>query len=124
MPHQDHTPAVHPEEIRLNPEKNQLTVSFPDASYTLSAEMLRVTSPSAEVQGHSPSERVTVGGKRDVTITRIEPVGNYAVKLIFSDGHSTGIYSWSYLRKLGTERDEIWAQYLNELSEKGLRRDK
>ncbi|MFP3920800.1 MAG: gamma-butyrobetaine hydroxylase-like domain-containing protein [Dichotomicrobium sp.] len=124
MSHQDHSPAIHPEEIRLNPEKNQLTVSFPDASYTLSAEMLRVTSPSAEVQGHSPSERVTVGGKRDVTITRIEPVGNYAVKLIFSDGHSTGIYSWHYLRKLGTERDEIWQQYLNELSEKGLRRDK
>lgn len=124
MTQQDQTPAVHPEEIRLNPDKNQLTVSFPDASYTLSAEMLRVTSPSAEVQGHSPSERVTVGGKRDVTITRIEPVGNYAVKLIFSDGHSTGIYSWSYLRKLGTERDEIWQQYLNELSEKGLSRDK
>lgn len=124
MTRQEQTPAVHPEEIRLNPEKNQLTVSFPDASYTLTAEMLRVTSPSAEVQGHSPSERVTVGGKRDVTITRIEPVGNYAVKLIFSDGHSTGIYSWSYLRKLGTERDEIWEQYLNELSEKGLSRDK
>ncbi len=124
MTHQDHTAAVHPEEIRLNPEKNQLTVTFPDASYTLTAEMLRVTSPSAEVQGHSPSERVTVGGKRNVTIKRIDPVGNYAVKLAFSDGHDTGIYSWSYLRKLGVERDEIWQQYLSELAEKGLSRDK
>jgi len=86
--------------------------------------MLRVTSPSAEVQGHSPSERVTVGGKRDVKITRIDPVGNYAVKLVFSDGHDTGIFSWSYLRKLGVERDEVWQQYLNELNEKGLSRDK
>jgi len=122
----DHQQAatLHPEEIRLARNKDQLTVTFPDASYTLTAEMLRVTSPSAEVQGHSPSERVTLGGKRDVTITRIEPVGNYAVKLVFSDGHDTGIFSWSYLRKLGAERDEIWQQYLNELNEKGLSRDK
>lgn len=124
MNQQDQSATVHPEEIRLNPGKDQLTVAFPDATYTLTAEMLRVTSPSAEVQGHSPSERVTVGGKRDVTITRIEPVGNYAVKLVFSDGHDTGIYSWSYLRKLGAERDDIWQQYLNELAEKGLSRDK
>jgi len=123
MTHQDQTMA-HPEEIRLNPEKDQLTVVFPDARFTLTAEMLRVTSPSAEVQGHSPSERVTVGGKRDVKITRIDPVGNYAVKLVFSDGHDTGIFSWSYLRKLGVERDEVWQQYLNELNEKGLSRDK
>lgn len=121
---QQHQPAPHPEEIRLNRDKDRLTVSFPDASFTLSAEMLRVTSPSAEVQGHSPSERVTVGGKRDVKITRIDPVGNYAVKLVFSDGHDTGIYSWSYLRKLGEERDEVWEQYLKEMSEKGLSRDK
>jgi len=124
MTHQDQNATAHPEEIRLNPDKNQFTVVFPDATYTLTAEMLRVVSPSAEVQGHSPSERVTVGGKRDVTISRIEPVGNYAVKLVFSDGHDTGIFSWSYLRKLGMERDEIWQQYLNELSEKGLSRDK
>ncbi|RIA47537.1 gamma-butyrobetaine hydroxylase-like domain-containing protein [Dichotomicrobium thermohalophilum] len=124
MNQQDQSATVHPEEIRLNPDKDQLTVTFPDATYTLTAEMLRVTSPSAEVQGHSPSERVTVGGKRDVKITRIEPVGNYAVKLVFSDGHDTGIFSWSYLRKLGVERDEIWQQYLNELAEKGLSRDK
>jgi DUF971 family protein len=124
MNQQDQSATVHPEEIRLNPDKDQLTVAFPDATYTLTAEMLRVTSPSAEVQGHSPSERVTVGGKRDVAITRIEPVGNYAVKLVFSDGHDTGIYSWSYLRKLGAERDDIWQQYLNELAEKGLSRDK
>jgi len=124
MTYQDHGMAAHPEEIRLNKDKNQLTITFPDAVYTLTAEMLRVTSPSAEVQGHSPSERVTLGGKRDVTIIRIEPVGNYAVKLVFSDGHDTGIFSWGYLRKLGAERDDIWQQYLNELNEKGLTRDK
>ncbi len=124
MTQQNPSATAHPEEIRLNPGKDELTVVFPDARFTLTAEMLRVTSPSAEVQGHSPSERVTVGGKHDVTITRIDPVGNYAVKLAFSDGHDTGIYSWSYLRKLGTERDEIWQQYLTELAEKGLSRDK
>ncbi len=124
MTHHDPNTASAPEEIRLNSDKNRLTVSFADASHTLTAEMLRVTSPSAEVQGHSPSERVTLGGKRDVKITRIEPVGNYAVKLVFSDGHDTGIFSWSYLRKLGSEREDIWKQYLDELSEKGLSRDK
>lgn len=124
MTHIDPNAAVPPEEIRVNRDKDQLCVSFPDASYTLSAEMLRVTSPSAEVQGHSPSERVTLGGKRDVKITAIEPVGNYAVKLVFSDGHATGIYSWTYLRKLGSEREDIWQQYLDELAEKGLNRDK
>ncbi len=124
MNQQHQSATAHPEEIRLNREKDQLTVTFSDTAYALTAEMLRVTSPSAEVQGHSPSERVTVGGKRNVTITRIDPVGNYAVKLVFSDGHDTGIYSWSYLRKLGVERDEIWQQYLNELAEKGLSRDK
>jgi len=123
MNSQNEATSAHPEEIRLNPAKDQLTVSFPDARYTLSAEMLRVTSPSAEVQGHSPSERVTVGGKRNVTITRIDPVGNYAVKLTFSDGHDTGIFSWSYLRRLGAERDDIWQQYLTELADKGLSRD-
>ena len=124
MTHHDPNTASAPEELRLNSEKDQLTVSFPDASYALTAEMLRVTSPSAEVQGHSPSERVTLGGKRDVKITRIEPVGNYAVKLVFSDGHDTGIFSWSYLRKLGAEREDIWKEYLDELCEKGLSRDK
>lgn len=124
MTQHDMSASAHPEEIRLNRDKNRLTVTFPDATYTLTAEMLRVTSPSAEVQGHSPSERVTVGGKHDVTITRIEPVGNYAVRLAFSDGHDTGIYSWSYLRRLGAEGDEIWQQYLKELDEKGLSRYK
>ena len=124
MTHIDPNAAVPPDEIRVNRDKDQLCVSFADASYTLSAEMLRVTSPSAEVQGHSPSERVTLGGKRHVKITAVEPVGNYAVKLVFSDGHATGIYSWSYLRKLGSEREDIWQQYLDELAEKGLSRDK
>jgi DUF971 family protein len=84
--------------------------------------MLRVLSPSAEVQGHSPEQRVTVPGKRDVAISRIEPVGNYAVRIVFDDRHDTGIFTWTYLRELGEEREERWQAYLDELAEKGLRR--
>ncbi len=112
-----------PTEIRLNPEKDFLTVVFDDdRSFVLSAEMLRVMSPSAEVQGHTPSERTTIGGKKRVKIDAIEPVGNYAVRLRFDDAHSTGIYTWDYLRTLGQERDERWSVYLAELAEKGLKR--
>src|SRR5208337_4182339 len=85
-------------ELRLNPQKTELSVTFTDGTVSsLSAEFLRVVSPSAEVQGHSPSERKLVPGKRDVTIRAIEPIGNYAVRLVFSDGHNTGLYSWHYL---------------------------
>jgi DUF971 family protein len=84
---------------------------------------LRVFSPSAEVQGHSPAERRTVGGKRLVGIDGVEPIGNYAVRLTFDDGHSTGIYSWSYLHELGREQDQNWTAYLAELKAKGLGRD-
>jgi len=90
----------------------------------LSAEMLRVLSPSAEVQGHSPDQRVTVSGKKDVEIARIEPVGNYAVRIVFNDGHETGLYSWSYLAQLGREREQLWQRYLEELHEKGLSRER
>ncbi|GAB4226177.1 MAG: DUF971 domain-containing protein [Methyloligellaceae bacterium] len=112
-----------PTELRLNKEKNELTIDFDDgSSYALSAEFLRVMSPSAEVQGHSPDQRVTVGGKQSVKISNIEPVGNYAVRLVFDDGHDTGLYSWAYLRELGEEREARWAGYLAELKEKGLDR--
>ena len=113
-----------PTEIRLTKDRRSLVVTFDDGeSHELSAEFLRVVSPSAEVQGHSPSERKTVGGKRNVQILKVEPVGNYAVRLLFDDLHDTGIYSWAYLRTLGREREVRWNRYLDELREKGLGRD-
>lgn len=112
-----------PTEIRLNKEQNVLTVNFDDGKgYDLTAEYLRVHSPSAEVQGHSPEQRKTVGGKRDVQISNLQQVGNYAVKIQFSDGHDTGLFSWSYLYDLGQTYDERWTMYLAELSTKGLHR--
>ena len=89
----------------------------------LPAEMLRVMSPSAEVQGHTPSQRVTVGGKRHVTIGDLRPVGSYAVRIVFSDGHDTGLFSWEYLEELGREKEQRWADYEAELADKGLSRD-
>ena len=113
-----------PSELRLNPEKTALRIAFTDGvSETLPAEFLRVTSPSAEVQGHSPSERKLVGGKRDVLIREIQPVGNYAVRLVFSDGHDTGLYSWSYLYRLAREKETLWSGYLGDLAAAGLSRD-
>jgi DUF971 family protein len=113
-----------PTEIRLSRDKRTLTVSFADgARFDLPAEYLRVMSPSAEVQGHSPSERKTVPGKRDVTIIGVEPVGNYAVKLVFDDMHSTGLFGWGYLHELGADHDERWRGYLADLDAKGLSRD-
>ena len=113
-----------PTEIRLSKDKRTLTVAFDDGSaFDLAAEYLRVTSPSAEVQGHSPAERKTVPGKRNVEIIGVEPVGNYAVKLVFDDMHSTGIYGWDYLHELGEKRERRWADYLAELDAKGLSRD-
>ncbi|HZB38779.1 MAG TPA: DUF971 domain-containing protein [Beijerinckiaceae bacterium] len=117
-------PKRWPAEIRLAKDKRALKVAFDDgAAFELPAEYLRVTSPSAEVQGHSPSERKTVPGKRNVEIIGVEPVGNYAVKLVFDDMHSTGIYGWGYLYDLGAKHDERWADYLAELKAKGLSRD-
>jgi DUF971 family protein len=117
--------SVWPTEIRLNPEKNELNVAFDDGSkFAFSAEFLRVMSPSAEVQGHSPDQRVTVPGKIDVLVSSIEPVGNYAVRLVFDDGHNTGLYSWSYLHELGASESERWEEYIQELSAKGLTREK
>lgn len=114
-----------PCEIRLAADKRTLTVVFDDGvAAEVPAEMLRVMSPSAEVQGHSAAERKTVGGKRDVAIAGVDPVGNYAVRLQFSDGHNTGIFTWAYLRKLGDERETLWQTYLDELAAKGLSRDR
>ncbi len=101
-----------------------MTVLFPQAEpVELTAEMLRVLSPSAEVQGHAPEQRVTVPGKRHVTISRIEPVGNYAVRIVFSDAHQSGIFTWAYLHELVAQKDAKWQGYLDELQEKGLSRD-
>ncbi|MDE2364646.1 MAG: DUF971 domain-containing protein [Hyphomicrobiales bacterium] len=112
-----------PSELRLHDNGTRLTIRFDDASvYDLPAEYLRVESPSAEVQGHSPSERQTVGGKKNVRIVNIAPVGNYAVRLDFDDGHNTGIFSWAYLAELGRGHDAKWAAYLAALSAKGLTR--
>ena len=113
-----------PTELRLSKVGKTLTVAFEGGErYALSAEYLRVKSPSAEVQGHSPSERQTVPGKRDVMITEIQPIGNYAVRLTFDDMHSTGIFSWDYFAELGRSLDQYWSEYLAELAAKGLTRD-
>src|SRR5438105_619350 len=112
-----------PTELRLHKDRKTLTVAFDNGErYDLSAEYLRVRSPSAEVQGHSPAERKTVAGKRNVAILEVAPVGNYAVRLVFDDLHSTGIYSWDYLFELGRNRAEYWQDYLDDLVAKGLAR--
>lgn len=113
-----------PAELRVNAAKDMLTVRFDNGEdYPLAAEYLRVESPSAEVQGHSAQERHFVPGKRDVKITRLEPVGHYAVRIIFDDGHDSGLYTWSYLRELGREREKKWGAYLRGLADQGLTRD-
>jgi DUF971 family protein len=113
-----------PTELRLAKDRKVLNVSFDNGErFALDAEYLRVTSPSAEVQGHSPSERKTVPGKRHVAILEVQPVGNYAVRLVFDDLHSTGIYSWDYFLELGRNRARKWQDYLDELAAKGLSRE-
>ena len=114
---------LEPPKLEIGAGGAELGVKFEGAKpFTLSAEMLRVMSPSAEVQGHSPSQRVTVGKKRNVKIKELKPVGNYAVRIVFDDGHDTGLYAWSYLQTLDTERDKRWAEYLSSLAQKGLSR--
>jgi DUF971 family protein len=116
--------AAWPTELRLRKDKTALTVVFDDGqAFEFPAEFLRVHSPSAEVQGHSPNERKTIGGKRNVTILEVQPVGNYAVRLIFDDMHATGIFSWDYLTRLGRDQGRMWRAYLDELAAKGLSRD-
>jgi len=113
-----------PTELRLRKDKATLTIVFDTGEvFEFPAEFLRVLSPSAEVQGHSPDERKTVAGKRNVTILEVRPVGNYAVRLVFDDMHSTGIFSWDYFAKLGRDQGRMWRAYLDELARKGLSRD-
>jgi DUF971 family protein len=115
--------SVKPTDIILHRASHRLEVAFDDGTrYQLPCEYLRVESPSAEVQGHSPDQRVWLGGKRDVNISSIDPVGNYAVVLRFNDGHETGIYTWSFLKELGEHYEARWARYLQALAEHGLQR--
>jgi DUF971 family protein len=114
-----------PVELRLKRAEKILDVAFDDGSrFTLPAEYLRVESPSAEVQGHGPGQKQLVAGCAAIAITAIEPVGNYAVRLRFDDGHDTGIYSWRYLHELGIEHDKRWRDYLAGLAKAGLSREK
>jgi DUF971 family protein len=113
-----------PTELRLSKDGKTLAVAFENGErFELAAEYLRVKSPSAEVQGHSPAERKTVPGKRHVMITEIQPIGNYAVRLTFDDMHSTGIYTWDYFAELGRSQERYWQDYLDELAAKRLTRD-
>lgn len=116
---------IWPTEVRLGKDRKTLAIAFDDGSrYELSAELLRVMSPSAEVQGHSEAERKTVGGKRNVSIIKVDGVGNYAVRIGFDDMHDSGIFSWAFLRDLGANAEKKFATYLDELQAKGLSRDK
>ena len=113
-----------PTEIRLHKDRKSLSLTFDNGeTFAFPAEYLRVKSPSAEVQGHAPEERKTVPGKRDVAILEVVPIGNYAVRLVFDDLHSTGIFSWDYFIELGRNHARYWQDYLDELAAKGLSRE-
>ena len=114
-----------PTEILLRKKSKLLVVSFEDGSeFSLSFEYLRVHSPSAEVVGHGPGQETLQSGKEDVGITRIDPVGHYAIRLVFDDGHDTGLYSWTYLRELGQNMEANWQRYLDRLATAGYARKK
>lgn len=113
-----------PTEINLKKAEKLLVVSFDDGStFSLPVEYLRVESPSAEVQGHGPNQKKIVGGRRHVKIASVEPVGHYAIRIVFDDRHDSGIYSWAYLRELGDTHAERWAAYQAALLYRGLSRD-
>lgn len=117
------TEVVEPTEVRLKRTERVLEIDFDDGQrFVLSAEYLRVESPSAEVQGHSPEQRQLVSGKSGVGISSLEPTGHYAIRIVFDDGHSTGIYSWDYLHRLGREYAHRWAVYLKAIEAAGLSR--
>jgi DUF971 family protein len=117
-------PSPTPTEITLHAASRVLEITFDDGRvFKLPFEFLRVYSPSAEVRGHSPGQETLQVGKRDVTITQLDPVGHYAVQPVFSDGHSSGIYSWSYLYELGTRQEAMWAEYLRRLDIAGASRE-
>jgi DUF971 family protein len=116
--------APWPTELRVDRVARTLTVTYDDgATFTLPAEFLRVESPSAEVQGHGPGQKTIVAGRRHVGIMDLEPVGNYAVRIVFDDLHGTGMYSWRYLYHLGQNQERLWADYLQALAQQGLSRD-
>lgn len=113
-----------PVELRLKTAERVLEVDFSDGQrFQFPAEFLRVESPSAEIQGHGPGRKTILPGRRHVAIARLEPVGNYAVRIHFDDGHSTGLYSWDYLYEIGRNREELWRAYLAGLAAQGLSRD-
>ena len=113
-----------PTDIILHQQSRILEIAFEDGKrFRLPCEFLRVLSPSAEVRGHGPGQETLQTGKREVNISAVEPVGNYAVKLIFSDGHDTGLYSWDYLYTLGIDQDTLWQDYLQRLDKAGASRD-
>ena len=121
MTDQNSTPW--PTELKLAKDKAWLSVIYDDGrSFDFPAEFLRVMSPSAEVKGHGADTRVTVPGKKNVRIARLDPVGNYAVRIVFDDGHDTGLYAWPYLRELGEGKETLFQDYLAELARKGLSR--
>ncbi len=116
--------APTPQAITVHSQSRVLEVSFSDgAEFRIRFELMRVYSPSADVQGHGPGQEVLQTGKREVLLTGLEPVGNYAVQPTFSDGHSTGIFSWDYLYFLGSKQDQLWADYLARLTAAGVERD-
>jgi len=110
-----------PTEIKLHTESREMELVFAGTRYRLSYEMLRVLSPSAEVQGHG--QPILQTGKRFVTIRNLEPVGNYALKITFDDGHDSGLYSWTYLHKLCQQKDQLWQDYLQQLEDAGAKRE-
>jgi DUF971 family protein len=113
-----------PTEITLHQKSKTLDIAFDDgAHFSLPFEFLRVLSPSAEVRGHGPGQEVLQVGKRDVLLTEVEPMGSYAIKLGFDDGHDTGLYTWEYLYELGSKQEKLWQDYLRQLEEAGESRD-
>ncbi|HWA51324.1 MAG TPA: DUF971 domain-containing protein [Dongiaceae bacterium] len=122
--HEDLSTQHWPVEIRLKQAEKLLEVDFDDgAKFRFPAELLRVESPSAEVQGHGPGQKTIVAGRAQVGIMSVEPVGNYAIRIKFDDMHDTGIFSWRYLYELGLNQEKAWADYLKALEERGLSRD-
>lgn len=118
------TATIHPTALTVHQQSKQLEVSFDDGqTFRIPFELLRIYSPSAEVQGHGPGQEVLQTGKREVEIVGLEPVGHYAVQPTFSDGHESGIYAWDYLYQLGARQDALWQQYTERLAEAGLDRD-
>jgi DUF971 family protein len=113
-----------PTEITLHQQSHELEIAFPDGSrYRLPYEFLRVHSPSAEVRGHGPGQEVLQIGKQEVTVLDVEPVGSYAMKIVFSDGHDSGLYTWEYLQHLGKHQDSLWQEYLHRMEEAGKSRE-